>query len=143
MPNHRFVAPGAFISYLVIIMVSGTNSATAASIFEKMNEILMRNEIPWANCVGVSVDNTSVNLGKSNSIFTRAKEQNPDIYFMGCPCHIIHNTCMKAAEKFSQVCFCMAHVWACIICMKACILSDNIIMYENFTCRPHALMLKK
>ena len=54
------------------------------------------------NCVGVSVDNTSVNLGKRNSILTRVLVKNPTIYFMGCPCHIVHNTCMKAAEKFNQ-----------------------------------------
>ena len=28
--------------------------------------------------------------------------KNPTIYFMGCPCHIVHNTYMKAAEKFNQ-----------------------------------------
>ena len=54
------------------------------------------------NCVGVSVDNTSVNLGKRNSILTRVLVKTPTIYFMGCPCHIVHNTCMKAAEKFNQ-----------------------------------------
>ena len=94
---------------------SGTNAATAASIFEKMDEVLRENEIPWANCVGASVDNASVNLGKRNSIFTRAMEQNPAIYFMGCPCHIIHNTCMKAAENFTQVCVCKCNV--VIVCM--------------------------
>lgn len=68
-----------------------------------MNEVLQTNEISWANCVGVSVDNTSVNLGKRNSNYTRVMEQNPAVYFMGCPCHIVHNTCMKAAEIFTQV----------------------------------------
>ena len=84
-------------------MISGRDSATAAAIFAKMDEVLQDNEVKWRNCIGVSVDNTSVNLGKRNSILTRVKEKNPAIYFMGCPCHILHNTCMKAEEKFNQV----------------------------------------
>ena len=61
------------------------------------------NHIPWTNCVGTAVDNTSVNLGRRNSIMTRVLQQNPNVYFMGCPCHIVHNTAMKAAESFTQV----------------------------------------
>ena len=75
-------------------------SATAESIFLKIDEVFQNNHIPWSNCVGFSVDNTSVNLGKKNSIYTRA---NPSIYFMGCPCHIMHNSCLKAAEVFTEV----------------------------------------
>ena len=90
---------------LVMCLTKGkyTQSATAAAIFDKMNDVLQTNQISWTNCVGASVDNTSVNLGKRNSIFTRVKEKNSNVYFMGCPCHIIHNTCMKAADKFTQV----------------------------------------
>ena len=68
-----------------------------------MAEVLHSCGISWDKCVGVSVDNTSVNLGKRNSIFTRVKKENPDVHFMGCPCHIIHNTCLKSAEMFTQV----------------------------------------
>ena len=68
-----------------------------------MDTVLEHCNISWDNCVGVSVDNTSVNLGKRNSIFTRVKEKNPAVYFMGCPCHILHNVCMKASEEFSKV----------------------------------------
>lgn len=124
MPDKRFVASLAMnVNMCVLLQMyhawthlfhSGTNAATAESIFGKVNEVLRENEIPWANCVGASVDNTSVNLGKRNSIFTRAMEQNPAIYFMGCPCHIIHNTCMKAAETFNQVCVCHA----CRVCVS-------------------------
>ena len=81
----------------------GTNAGTAAAIFEKMDEILHSHEIPWSNCIAASVDNTSVNIGKHNSILTRIKSKNAAIYFMGCPCHIVHNICVKAAEKFHQV----------------------------------------
>lgn len=83
-------------------LYSGKESATAAAIFNKMDCVLQESSIPWDNCVGVSVDNTSVNLGKTNSIFTRVMVKNSAIYFMGCPCHIAHNTSMKATESFSK-----------------------------------------
>ena len=84
-------------------MHAGPHSATAESIFTKMNEVLQSNGIPWANCVGAGVDNTSVNLGRNNSIRTRVLQQNPSTYFMGCPCHIVHNIALKASGSFCQV----------------------------------------
>lgn len=81
----------------------GPRCGTAEAIFAKMNEVLQSNHISWTNCVGVSVDNTSVNTGKSNSIMTRVKQQNPAAYFMGCPCHILHNMATKASKSFALV----------------------------------------
>uniref|UniRef100_H3B154 DUF4371 domain-containing protein n=1 Tax=Latimeria chalumnae TaxID=7897 RepID=H3B154_LATCH len=77
---------------------TGKDSATAAAIFDKISQALDTYSIPWANCVGFGVDNTSVNLGKKNSIMTRVKEK-----FMGCPCHLIHNMACKSAGSFTQL----------------------------------------
>ena len=43
----------------------GRDSATAGAIFAKMD--FQENDLDWNNCIGVSVDNTSVNLEKNNS----------------------------------------------------------------------------
>ena len=51
-------------------------------------------------CVAFSVYNTSVNLGRRNSIKTRVLQENPSTYFVGYPCHMVHNTATKAAESF-------------------------------------------
>ena len=59
--------------------------------------------ISWNNCVGLGVDNTSVNMGCRNSIKTRVLNMNPAIYIMGCPCHIVHNIALKAATAFEEV----------------------------------------
>ena len=89
---------------LDMCLTTGTGSATAASIFTAMNNALESREIPWTNCVSLSVDNTSVNMGKHNSIKSRAVLKNSSIYMMGCPCHILHNTAQKASQTFGCVC---------------------------------------
>ena len=81
----------------------GRQAGTAESIFTRMDEVLQSNAVPWDNCVGVSVDNTSVNMGKCNSIRTRVQQHNPNAYFMGCPCHVVHNMSMKASSQFTKV----------------------------------------
>ena len=55
------------------------------------------------NCIAFSVDNTSANLGQFNSIKTRVLERNPNCYFLGRPCHILHNTAGKASAKLKEV----------------------------------------
>ena len=57
-------------------------------------------EISWMNCVGIAVDNTSVNMGCRNSIKTRMQGA---IHVMGCPCHIVHNIAGKASSTFEAV----------------------------------------
>lgn len=87
---------------LDMCLTSGHDAGKAACIFEKINEVLVSNNIPWTNCLAFSLDNTSVNLGKHNSIKTRVTEKNPETFFMGCPCHIVHNTAGNGAQVFSD-----------------------------------------
>ncbi|XP_064422522.1 uncharacterized protein LOC135360046 [Latimeria chalumnae] len=88
---------------LDLCLTTGIRAATAEGIFSKISEKMTLHEIPWENCVGFSVDNTSVNLGKNNSIKTRVQVRNKSVYFMGCPCHIIHNTASTGGSEFSKV----------------------------------------
>ena len=79
---------------------------TAEVLFNNINSILRENREDWENCVVVGLDNTAVNVGKINSIKTRALAKNKNVFINGCPCQIIHNTANKAAEPFSEVsCF--------------------------------------
>ena len=79
-----------------------TDVDSGQHIFSKMDEVITTNGILWSHCIGVGVDNTSVNLGVQNSIRTRVLQCNPNTYFMGCPCHIVHNTALKASETFAK-----------------------------------------
>ena len=80
-----------------------SSSSTAEGIFLKIEEALSKYGIPWINCVGISLDNTSVNMGCRNSIKTRIQSINPAVSIIGCACHIVHNIASKAGEAYEEV----------------------------------------
>ena len=80
-----------------------SSSSTAEGIFSRMEQALFVHRISWENCIGMGLNNTSVNMGCRNSIKTRVLQKNASIYMMGCPCHIVHNTAEKAGEALAKV----------------------------------------
>jgi len=64
-----------------------TTEATAEGIVTAVDNALSKYAVPWTNCVGFGVDNTSVNVGRHNSVKTKVTARNNDVYFMGCSCH--------------------------------------------------------
>lgn len=79
---------------------SGRSCGTASAIFSKIDSVISTLGIPWINCVGFGVDNTSVNVGCHHSIKTH---NNSACYFMGCPCHLVHNIACHASEALQNV----------------------------------------
>lgn len=59
--------------------------------------------IPWSNCVALSVDNTSTMIGVRNSVASRFLEKKPEIFVGGCPCHLAHIAASQANDAFSEV----------------------------------------
>lgn len=80
------------------------NKGTAAVYFEKLEEVFDSHNIPWSNCIALSVDSTSVNIGRHNSIKSRLEVKNPSVYTLGCPCHFIHNAAHTASKKLLAAC---------------------------------------
>ena len=78
---------------------SGRGCGTASAIFQKIDSNL---NIPWENCVGFGVDNTSVNIGRHHSIKTQVQQRLESCYFMGCPCHLVHNIASHASEALHK-----------------------------------------
>ena len=99
----RVIDAQSDIAHTQFLDMCMSSLSTAEGSFSKMQDALSKHEITWMNCVGIAVDNTSVNIGCRNSIKTRIQEANPAIYIMGCPCHIVHNTAGKASDAFEVV----------------------------------------
>ncbi|XP_033744260.1 zinc finger BED domain-containing protein 5-like [Pecten maximus] len=74
------------------------NIGTGENIFKHLNEIFIENEIPWKNCISFMSDNCSVMTGRNNSVISRIREVQPDIFDLGCICHLA-NLCTVAAVK--------------------------------------------
>ena len=69
---------------------------TAAAYYDKVQEVF---SIPWCNCVALSVDSTSVNVGR---LKTRLEQRNPALFTLGCPCHFLHNAAHKGAKQLDS-----------------------------------------
>ena len=82
---------------------SSKDRATAGTTFNKTDSKITELDVLWCHCVGFSVDNTSVNLEVRNSIQSRVLVQNKSYFFIGCPCHIIHNTAIKGGAAFTSI----------------------------------------
>jgi len=80
-----------------------TCESTADAIFKAVSDVLSQHTIPWQHCVGFGVDNTSVNVGRHNSVKTKVTAINKDVYFMGCACHMSHNAARHACAAFRRV----------------------------------------
>lgn len=91
--NEHGVVKTKFLSMCLL------NAGTAIAYFEKLEEVFVSNNIPWSNCIALSVDSASVNIGRHNSIKSRLESKNPSVYTLGCPCHFIHNAAHNAAKK--------------------------------------------
>ena len=79
-----------------------TPSGTALDIFNAIDRCMTLFDVPWSNCVAVGVDNANVNMGNRHSIKTMVQEKNPNVFFNGCQCHVVHNTSAAAASAFTE-----------------------------------------
>lgn len=77
------------------------NQATAHNTFERIDEKMKLYDINWSKCLAFSSDNASVMMGKNNSIYTRIADSNPEVYPVGCACHLAHLCAKKAANELS------------------------------------------
>ena len=71
-----------------------STSSTAVGIFHAINASMTKNDLTWDNCVLLAVDNTSVNVGRNNSVIVEASKKKWKHYFNGLP--LSHSTqCRK------------------------------------------------
>ena len=83
--------------FLGMYLTTGRQSRIVESIQLNEGDPTTR-EIPWANCVGAGVDNTALSVDESY-----LKHWEPAAYFMGCPCHIVHNIALIVSGSFTSL----------------------------------------
>ncbi len=83
-------------------LTEGEDGAKAKAIFVAIDENFIKDKLPYENCVSLSVDNTSTMVGKNNSVASRFKQKNPEIFISGCPCHLAHIAASHANDGFSE-----------------------------------------
>ena len=88
--------------FLDMSLTSGANSSTAEGIFTAIDDVFSKNEIPWENCVSLSVDNTNTMIGKNNSLASRFLEKNENTFIAGSPCHLGHIAASNAHDVFNE-----------------------------------------
>ena len=73
------------------LFICTTKGVTAADIFEKIdNVITQKSNTMGSVCIFLCRFNASVNMCKRNVIKGRVHETTPDVYFVGCHCHMGH-----------------------------------------------------
>ena len=64
------------------------NIATGESLFNALSGVLEKHKIPWKNVIGFASDSASVMVGKRNSVLSCVILHKPDVFSMGCVCHL-------------------------------------------------------
>ena len=64
--------------------------ANATNLFECLDFQLKQDGFDYDKLIGWNSDGASVMLGRRNSVVSRLKEQQPNLYVLHCVCHISH-----------------------------------------------------
>ena len=58
------------------------------SLFDALEAELSSHSIPWENAVGLASVRASVTVGISNSVLSRVREKQGNIFSLACVCHL-------------------------------------------------------
>ena len=66
--------------------------------FKDIDKALANKGVPWSNVVGFESDTTNAMMGKHNSVLSRVKLKQPNVFSIGCVCHLA-NLCLLAGVQ--------------------------------------------
>nr|XP_042902141.1 uncharacterized protein LOC122270094 [Parasteatoda tepidariorum] len=72
-------------------------SSTGQNIGNLVLKTLKLKNIPLENCLALSCDNAPVMVGSKNGVAAVIKTANPEIFVVGCPCHLVHIAAERGA----------------------------------------------
>ena len=96
----RFLHPQhGRIMCLLLTLEECSKASTGENIFKLLDDELQKRKIPWSNCISFAADNANVMQGAGKGVAGYIKKQNPSIYILGCPCHLMHIAAERAAKE--------------------------------------------
>ena len=61
----------------------GEHCSKAATLFDAIEEKLLKEGVSWENCISMRLDNTNSNVGEHNSVKSRVLKRNPNCFIPG------------------------------------------------------------
>lgn len=123
--------------YLVMERVK---SGKAVDLFELLDKVLSEHGVSWKYCLGWNSDNCNAMFGQRNSVTSRIKQKQPNVFLQGCLCHLAALIASKASKHFPKV------VEQLLMDVHAyfCQSSKRLLEYESFqvftNTEPHKLL---
>ena len=74
------------------------NIATGEKLFDLIDKSLSDRHIPWTNVVGFESDTANVMIGRHNSVLSRVKAKQPNVFSQGCTCHLANLCLLKGVQ---------------------------------------------
>ncbi len=81
----------------------GEHCSKAATLFDAIEEKLLKEGVSLENCISIGLDNTNSNVGEHNSVKSRVLENNPNCFIAGCSCHLAHLAAGKGVAAYASV----------------------------------------
>ena len=75
------------------------NVSTAEALFNAIESELESYDIPWKNLIGYASDTANVMVGVRNSVLSRIKLKQPNVFSLGCLCHLAALCAVAALKK--------------------------------------------
>lgn len=84
-------------------VVAFEGAATGENLYNVVDKAFEEDKIPWENCLSMSSDGARAMVGEFNSVLSRVKQQQGDVWFLHCTCHVAHLTASHATDQLPDV----------------------------------------
>lgn len=97
--------------------------------------------LSYENVLSLGCDNANVMTGKNKGVYGYFLKKQPQLYYAGCPCHIIHLAAEKGAAKLNaKVDELLIDVYHYL--EESSVRQDSLKFYQDLNCKDQRKMLK-
>ncbi|KAJ8892817.1 hypothetical protein PR048_005398 [Dryococelus australis] len=96
----RFFRANKVETHLYNIVAFG-GKTTGENLFNIVNKSFEEDGISWQNCLYMSSDGAKAMVGQFNSVLSRVKGQQENLWFLHCTCHVAHLAASHACNVYT------------------------------------------